>query len=208
MSEVGVSVVVPVFNGERFLGEALDSALAQTHRPLEVIVVDDGSSDGSAEVARQRGAHVLSQTHLGVSAARNAGIAAAGGEFIAFLDADDLWPPDRLAIQLDHLRRRPELGLVMAHAVLFFEPDEARPDWLTEDWLAGVVTAAFPGAPEPAPGVSGPVPHPMTMLPRAELFDRIGGFDTSYRLDECETARFRVLRSSLARKHAERSGTR
>src|SRR5690242_4967891 len=95
-----VTCIVPVFNGERYLGEALDSIFAQGHQPLEVLVVDDGSTDGSAAVAKSYGDRVryFFQPNAGPAAARNLGLEAARGEFIAFLDADDLWHRDKLAI--------------------------------------------------------------------------------------------------------------
>jgi glycosyltransferase involved in cell wall biosynthesis len=165
--EPSVSVVLPVLDGERFLREAIASAHAQTHRPLEVIVVDDGSSDRSADVAEGMGARVLRRAHRGVSAARNAGIETARGDLIALLDADDRWPPNRLHLQIDRLRRRPELGFVLGRARLFLSPGTARPAWLTDDLARG----------EPAVARG-------TLLARRELFDRIGGFDESS--DICE----------------------
>ena len=97
-----ISCVVPVFNGERYLGEALDSILAQTYRPLELLVVDDGSTDGAAAlVTRYRDqTRPLFQPNAGQAAARNLGLSVARGEFVAFLDADDLWHPEKLARQM------------------------------------------------------------------------------------------------------------
>src|SRR5215468_9302617 len=106
-----ISCIVPVFNGERYVREALDSILAQTHRPLEIIVADDGSTDGSANVvaAFRDGVRYLRQSNQGPSSARNLGIRAALGDFIAFLDADDLWHPQKLQRQMDRFKTRPEL---------------------------------------------------------------------------------------------------
>lgn len=100
-----VSVVVPCFNAAVTLSRTLASARAQTHERLEIIVVDDGSTDGSAEVAKAHGridprVTVLRQPNGGVAAARNAGISAARGRFVAPLDADDIWHPDKIARQL------------------------------------------------------------------------------------------------------------
>jgi glycosyltransferase involved in cell wall biosynthesis len=97
-----VSVVIPVHNGERHLAEAIESVLAQSAPPLECIVVDDGSTDGTAAVARAFGAAVrcVQRTRGGVSAARNHGTALATGEFVAFLDHDDVWEPAKLERQL------------------------------------------------------------------------------------------------------------
>jgi glycosyltransferase involved in cell wall biosynthesis len=99
MTKPLVSIVMPCYNGEAFLAEAVDSVLGQTCQDFELIVVDDGSTDGSAAVLARYGERirVLRQANAGVSAARNAGIAAARGDFIAFLDSDDWWEPDFLA---------------------------------------------------------------------------------------------------------------
>ncbi|MGQ9503351.1 MAG: glycosyltransferase family 2 protein [Thermogutta sp.] len=96
-----ISVVIPVFNGERFLAEAIRSALAQTLPPYEILVVDDGSTDESAELAESFGppVRVLREENRGEAAARNCGIEAARGDWIAFLDCDDVWKPEKLALQ-------------------------------------------------------------------------------------------------------------
>lgn len=93
------SVVIPVYNSERFVGEALDGVFAQTRQPAQVIVVDDGSADRSAAIAQARGVTVIRQANAGVSAARNVGMRAATQPWIAFLDADDTWLPNKLELQ-------------------------------------------------------------------------------------------------------------
>jgi len=96
-----VSVVIPVYNAEPFLREALDSVLAQDYEPFEVIVVDDGSTDGSGTIARSYPeVRYLRQENQGPAVARNAGIAAAQGEFLAFFDADDVMLPNKLSVQV------------------------------------------------------------------------------------------------------------
>ncbi len=132
-----------------------------------MIVVDDGSVDGSAELAAQLGARVLRCAHRGVSAARNAGIAAARGELIALLDADDRWPVDRLAVQVQRFVRRPELGFVIGRARLFLEFGTPRPEWFTDGLAVGESVLAR-----------------QTLVARRELFERVGGFDES--IDICE----------------------
>jgi glycosyltransferase involved in cell wall biosynthesis len=98
MDQGGISVVIPVFNGARFLAGAIDSALGQDGVSVEVIVVDDGSTDATARVAAGYGERItyLRQPNRGPSAARNLGIARARGDFLAFLDSDDVWPPHNL----------------------------------------------------------------------------------------------------------------
>jgi len=113
-SRDGVSVIVPVFNGERYLEDALRSALGQSLPPSEVIVVDDGSTDGSVAIVEAFGDRVtrIRQPNSGVAAARNRGLAAAAGEFIAFLDHDDTWPEDKLEVQVAALQADPDAGIV------------------------------------------------------------------------------------------------
>jgi glycosyltransferase involved in cell wall biosynthesis len=107
-----VSVVIPAYNSEEFISEAISSALAQTLRVSEIIVVDDGSTDRTAEVAAKLGASVVRQAHGGISVARNAGLRAAKHEWIAFLDADDIWEPKKIEYQWAAIRRHPDVGLV------------------------------------------------------------------------------------------------
>jgi glycosyltransferase involved in cell wall biosynthesis len=109
-----VSVVIPVFNGERFLREAVQSVLDQKYSPVEIIVVDDGSTDGTATVARSlETVRYLYQTNQGPAAARNRGIEQAKGSLIAFADADDLWPSGKLELQLPYLISDPEIDIVL-----------------------------------------------------------------------------------------------
>src|SRR5215510_7858922 len=112
-----ISCIVPVFNGERYLREALDSILVQTYQPLEIIVADDGSTDETAAIVSSYGEQVrhLFQPNAGVAAACNLGLGAAHGEFIAFLAADDLWQPEKLARQMARFRARPELNLCVSY---------------------------------------------------------------------------------------------
>ena len=116
-----VSAVIPAHNAERYIGPAIESILAQPHRPIEIIVVDDGSDDATAAVARSFGppVRVIAEPHAGAGAARNRGVEEARGEFLAFLDADDLWTPGKLACQLGCLQADPSLDYVLGHAVEF-----------------------------------------------------------------------------------------
>jgi glycosyltransferase involved in cell wall biosynthesis len=109
-----VSVVIAAYNGAQYLPEAIDSALAQTYPKVEVIVVDDGSTDSTAEVVGAYGARVryLYQQNAGTAAARNTGIQSAQGELIALLDQDDRWLPEKLARQVPLFFDEPRVGLV------------------------------------------------------------------------------------------------
>lgn len=101
-----ISVIIPVYNGEAFLKEAIQSIQQQNYQPLEIIVVDDGSTDRTAEIANSYGNLVryAYQSNRGPAAARNKGLGMAHGNIIAFLDADDLWTPNKLEIQIPYLK--------------------------------------------------------------------------------------------------------
>ena len=120
-----VSVIIPVFNGEKYLGEAIESVIAQTYRFVETIVIDDGSTDNSASVARRFGESVkyFHQTNQGTGAARNRGASLSGGDFLAFLDQDDLWLPDKLYRQMQVFAAVPDLDIVFGHLRQFHSPD-------------------------------------------------------------------------------------
>ena len=120
-----ITVIIPVYNGERYLADGIESVLAQTHPPAEVLVVDDGSTDNSAVIAQEYAPQVRfwHQSNLGPAAARNAGIRMSTGELLAFLDADDLWAPDKLARQVEILEQRSDLEAVLGHIEEFVSPD-------------------------------------------------------------------------------------
>ena len=164
-----VSAIVPVYDGERYLPEALESVRAQGYADLELIVVDDGSTDGSAAVAQAAGARVVRQANGGIGAARNAGLAVATGAFIAFLDADDAWCAGRLGAQLAAFDAEPALEIVSGHVVQFLSPE-----------LAPEVAARIRCPPEPLPG------HAFgAMLIRRAAFDRVGPVSTTHQKAEC-----------------------
>src|SRR4051812_20176243 len=122
------TVIIPVFDGARFLAEALDSVAAQD-LDLEVVVVDDGSTDGSAQVARDLGVTCIHQANLGPSAARNAGLAASTSPLVTFLDVDDLIPPGALLGQITHLAAHPECDGVMGMQQYEVLDGVDLPDW-------------------------------------------------------------------------------
>jgi glycosyltransferase involved in cell wall biosynthesis len=156
-----VSVVVPAFNAEQHIAEAVNSVLAQTYQPVEILVVDDGSSDATREIVAGFGPRVRSfaQTNAGAGAARNRGIAQATGRYIAFLDADDLWPPPKLARQVEILEQNPACRMVFGHVQQFRQGGED---------LGG-----------PAPGFV-----PGTLLARREAFAKAGLFSTGLKVGE------------------------
>jgi glycosyltransferase involved in cell wall biosynthesis len=143
MSDPLVSVIIPCHNAAPWVAAAIESALGQTWRPLEVIVIDDGSTDGSRAVAEgfaARGVRIYSQPNRGASAARNHGLRQAQGEFIQYLDADDLLAAGKIRVQLERLRAA-EPGAIASAAWARFrgDPGEARfvpePNWRDVDGL-------------------------------------------------------------------------
>jgi len=166
MNAARISCIVPAYNGARYLGEALDSILAQTYRPIEVIVADDGSTDETAQLAASYGPPVRLVTHptAGPAATRNLGLRTATGSFVAFLDADDIWHPEKLARQMARFAARPELGVSVTHIKHFWIPELAEEEQrFREDSRSG----ALPGY------------VTMTMLARRALFESVGPFDES-----------------------------
>lgn len=119
-----VSVVIPVYNGEKFIRNAIDSVLSQSHANIEVVVINDGAQDNSSSVVSQYGdpVRLIEQENAGVAAARNVEIAEAGGEFVAFLDQDDCWTESKLELQLG-IFTNPNIGLVHTQVQYF--------DWRT-----------------------------------------------------------------------------
>jgi glycosyltransferase involved in cell wall biosynthesis len=124
MAEATVSAVIPVRDGERYLAEAIESALAQTHPCQEVIVVDNGSADRSAEIARSFGppVRVCPEPRRGIGPARNAGLAAATGDYIGYLDHDDTWDPRKNEVQLEAFLGEPPPDIVFGHVRQFVSP--------------------------------------------------------------------------------------
>ena len=160
-----VSVIIPVYNGARFLRACLESVFAQTYRPFEVIVVDDGSVDDSGRIAQSfPEVRYIQQANQGVAAARNKGLEAARGEFYAFLDQDDLWKPEKLKLQIEYLQSHPEIGYTLTQQQFFLEPGATLPPWFRKDLLATVHTGWVLG----------------TLVVRRTTFEKVGNFATDY----------------------------
>lgn len=147
MNRSRISILMPVYKGERFIAQSIDSVLAQSYPDIELIIINDGSPDNSAAVIQPYLADprvkYIEQQNAGVAAARNAGIRAAAGEYIAVLDQDDLWLPDKLARQLEYLDEHPEIALV--HSNIHFIDDVGEripdPEWA---WVAPTCGQVLP----------------------------------------------------------------
>jgi len=198
---VSVAVVIPTFNGTRYLAATIESVLAQQHPPDETIVVDDGSTDDThAVVARflPRVRYIRSETNRGICHTRNLGIAASQSEWIALCDHDDLWVPDKLARQFDLVRRAPGVEFQFSDFVdvigdrwtdrrKFLQIDDAywaegRRELGDDIWLFQI--SLFPRLIRFQPV------FPSTMLFSRALFQRIGGFDTALGREPTEDLEF------------------
>ena len=166
-----ISVVIPTYNYALYLPEAIDSVLAQTYAPLEIIVVDDGSTDDTPRVLAAYGdkVRVIRQDNQGVAAARNAGLAAARGEYVALLDSDDVWLPRKLELQMARFESDPSLGFVHCGAETF---DGERTLGLLVDGMEGWVRDAILCLDRAVI----PVPGSGTLFSKRVL-DEVGGFD-------------------------------
>jgi glycosyltransferase involved in cell wall biosynthesis len=178
-----VSLVVPSYNVERYVADSIESALAQTYRPLEIVVIDDGSTDGTADVVRRyldRPEVVyVHQQNRGLAGARNRGVDEAHGEFIGLLDADDLWLPDKVETCIDYLTAHPQIGWVTTDC--FLMRDEQR----TEDRYYGAfVPDEFPEPRDQIATIALRNFMSVAVIIRRELFERFGRFDEGLRSSE------------------------
>ena len=157
-----VDCIVPTFNSARYLREALDSILAQTYRSLEIIVADDSSTDGTVAIAEAYGVRVVTQPTAGPAATRNLGLRATTRDFVAFLDADDVWHPEKLSRQMARFELNPELEVSFTHARVFWETDlAAEAERLRRHRRADSVPAYVTGA----------------MVARRRVFETVGLLD-------------------------------
>lgn len=172
------SVIIPAYNVEGFVGEAIESALDQTYGDVEVVVINDGSNDATADRIRPFMEHIvyLEQDNQGLSAARNTGIRNSTGEIIGLLDADDLWAPERVARCVNLLREQSDVGFVTTDAFLIYERT--------------VSTDRFFGSKKPFPTKEFPQEIVrrnfmfVAVFARRSLYDQVGLFDESLRAVE------------------------
>ena len=172
------SVIIPAYNVEAFVGEAIESALDQTYGDVEVVVVNDGSTDATAEQVRPFERHIVyvEQQNRGLSAARNTGIRHSSGEYVGLLDADDLWAPERVERCVGLLEQQPHVGFVTTDAFLIHEREVSTDRWFgpdrrfpTGDFAAEIARRNFMF---------------VAVLARRRLYDQVGLFDESLRAVE------------------------
>jgi glycosyltransferase involved in cell wall biosynthesis len=222
-----VSVIIPVHNGARFIADALESVYIQNYEPLEIIIVDDGSTDDTSVVVRSfRDIRYFRQENRGVSSARNAGIGEGKGELVAFLDSDDCWAADKLNIQVGCLLKHPHIGYTLGMQRNFLESGIERPFWLREEHLQREHTGFLPtsvihksvfeqvGLFNPAYRICEDVEWfsrvkdfgiPMMVVPEVVLYRRIHASNLSYQLKAGNPLLLAALRTSVRRKYAKKS---
>jgi glycosyltransferase involved in cell wall biosynthesis len=170
------SVVIPVFNGERYVGEAIQSVLVQDYSPFEIIVVDDGSTDRTAEVVMKLSgpAPIIYhfQQNRGLAVTRNIAVSLSRGEWIALLDADDVWYPNKLALQATHLTAHPEVGLTWCDVDYIDADGNLRH---APTWRDPMRRLLFDQSVRPVPS---------SMVVRKDIFREIGGFNPRLRCYE------------------------
>jgi len=163
VSKPSVSVIIPVYNGELYLAEAIESVLQQTYPPKQIIVVDDGSEDRTSEIAQSYPqVQYLFQVNQGVAAARNAGIDAACGDLITFLDSDDIMLPDAISKRVAYIIQNPHINCLISMRQSFLEPGMEKPAWLRN----GELTEAQYGF--------------GYLLSKKSFLEQVGGFDPKY----------------------------
>ena len=197
-----VSVVMPAYNARPFIEEAIRSVLNQDYPNIELVVVDDGSRDGTPEAAEQFDVRVkvLRQRNAGPAAARNRGIAAAGGDFIAFLDADDVWFPGKVSMQVQYLQGHPDVGVVFGGFLRWYpQPDGS--------FLAAPAPVNLGSPLKLVPGHSGWIYKDIlldsviciiTAMVRRSVIEKVGTFDESLRTGEDYDFWLRVSRQFRA----------
>jgi glycosyltransferase involved in cell wall biosynthesis len=168
-----VTVVVPAYNAAKYLSETIESVLAQTFKDFELLVIDDGSTDNTAEIAHQYSQQdsrvkLFYQENQGVSVARNMGIQMAQGEFVAFLDSDDQWLSDKLAVHIEHLTSQPELGISFAK-VEFMTPDSNPTGQFSNSSLTNLTSVQL--------YYENLIITPSNVVIRRAVFKQVGNFD-------------------------------
>mgnify|MGYP001469099266 CR=1 FL=1 len=164
-----VSAIIPVYNGEKFLAEAIDSVLTQDFNSIEIIVVDDGSTDNSAAISKDIPEVLYAyQSNQGTAAALNHGVKLARGDFYAFLDADDIWLSGKLSSQMEFLINNPETDMVFGHHRRFYSYPIGKTDQNSKEMISKPLTAYMK----------------QNALIRREAFWRVGLFDTCFELGD------------------------
>ena len=189
-----ISVVMPVYNGEEHLEGAIRSVLDQNLRPVDLIVVDDGSSDRSARVVSrfEQSVRLIRQTNQGVSASRNRGVEESRGDWVAFLDQDDVWYPDKLEVQAAYIGANPGCRFVFSDVDII----DAQGEVIYHRGLRAMDNGWI------RPFIGGHLhPYPSTILMEKRLFVELGGFSTDFSANTHEDVEFYARLCRVAEMH-------
>jgi len=175
-----ISAIIPVYNREKYIAEAIDSVLAQTYNPIEIIVVDDGSTDKSAGIVKEyqnSSIRYTFQSNQGIGAARNTGTDLAQGSYFAFLDSDDLWTPDKISLQMKAFDKDPKLDMVFGHVVQFHDSHLGTIPEGKDQFVPGTI--------------------PSTLLIQRDSFFKVGKFSSQWKIGEFVDWYARALETGL-----------
>lgn len=160
-----VSIIIPVFNREKHIQQTLESLISDEYHPKEIIVIDDGSNDGSAEIIKRfPGIKYHYQKNQGVAAARNTGIKHATGQYIAFLDSDDIWIPGRLEYSLAYFLDHPGVDYLLGQQQMFLDEGVQKPNYIKQEWLDFPQNGSGTGV----------------LIAKKNCFDKVGLFNQNY----------------------------
>ena len=181
--QINISVIIPVYNGELYLTEAIESVLSQSFQPSEIIVIDDGSTDNSQSIIKQYIPKVtyVYQENKGTAAARNVGIRISRGNFLAFLDQDDIWQTEKLELQTSAFQKNIGLDIVFGHLQQFYSPE-----------LKDEIKMKIHCPDHPEPGYL-----PSVMLIKRDSFFQVGLFETNWQIGEWTNWYIRSSESGL-----------
>ena len=182
MNKPLISVIIPVFNGERFIAEAIQSVLNQNYEPLEIIVIDDGSTDGTADLVKSIEGNIryFYKQNGGTAAARNMGLSLAKSGQIAFIDADDVWVDNKLSLQMEQFNQFPETEVVIGFLLPVRTVNQASIDAMQETNNKGALVLSLG-----------------SILVKKSVFDKIGVFDEELTLSEDTDWFFRVREADI-----------
>jgi glycosyltransferase involved in cell wall biosynthesis len=174
MKEPLISVLIPTYNREKYIKQAIDSVIAQDYRPIEIIVVDDGSTDGTKEIVKKYDKSIVKyfyQKNKGIPGARNACLSKAKGEYIAWLDSDDYYLPGKLTAQMNYMRKHPDCEIVFTKYENFLESKEVKNNKIAMDMVRREKEVEYKT-------------YLMSSLAKKSFYEKVGEFPEKYKISE------------------------